>query len=726
MVMMLPIRMLADEIPIRYVKTDGTYGADGKSWTTAKNNVQEAIDELYSYMTENKLPEGRVYIAAGTYYPSASTETGNENRQHLSFIIYPGVHVYGGFKADNPENNPDQREYDNLESLEIDATSGESEPAKQQPWNFKHKTILSGNLSDGNKEPSFTYDKDRGTYKTIFYGNSYHVVWFATYGFIDATKDQNYGWDETSLGGHARALPYPASIDGCTISGGYAANQSNAGFLHTGYGAGVYMVEGSSLKNCVVEKCVAVTNGGGVYMDGGGSIDGCMIHTCQATGYNVLDGLGGGVCISFNGSVTRSYIVNNSSRSGGGVAISHMKDEYPWRSRAKEDGVPAQQINSTEINVYSPYVTACIVSNNSSTNEAGGVFLNNGGVVNHLTVANNKCYGSDVTYYGRRQGRSGGVYILNGGQVYNSVVWGNECDANSNIQYACHISGSTSTLKPQVYYSGFAMYESTDWSGTTKENVYSIASTNTNTTGNSALYPYFIGIKGKGNAVKAVGAGLSTTVSMGVFPEADLTAEPGSVDNSTWGIPRPISWKPAAISSLVGKGVQVTNSLSGISDWIKHAHTYTDIFGDKYDPISSIGALVRRRVQVSGAMVNNQEQELYAGYDVSQYTGALEEGHSILPDNGSNATLPTIFVDPTRKLTNEDGTSVIAIGQHGIGSSWDTPVAHINDAIDYFRGLQVTDKNDEHYLMYLIDGEYYPCVQILVKGAVGSLRTTTE
>jgi hypothetical protein len=726
MVMMLPIRMLADEIPIRYVKTDGTYGADGKSWTTAKNNVQEAIDELYSYMTENKLPEGRVYIAAGTYYPSASTETGNENRQHLSFIIYPGVHVYGGFKADNPENNPDQREYYNLESLEFDATSGESEPAKQQPWNFKHKTILSGNLSDGNKEPSFTYDKDRGTYKTIFYGNSYHVVWFATYGFIDATKDQNYGWDETSLGGHARALPYPASIDGCTISGGYAANQSNAGFLHTGYGAGVYMVEGSSLKNCVVEKCVAVTNGGGVYMDGGGSIDGCMIHTCQATGYNVLDGLGGGVCISFNGSVTRSYIVNNSSRSGGGVAISHMKDEYPWRSRAKEDGVPAQQINSTEINVYSPYVTACIVSNNSSTNEAGGVFLNNGGVVNHLTVANNKCYGSDVTYYGRRQGRSGGVYILNGGQVYNSVVWGNECDANSNIQYACHISGSTSTLKPQVYYSGFAMYESTDWSGTTKENVYSIASTNTNTTGNSALYPYFIGIKGKGNAVKAVGAGLSTTVSMGVFPEADLTAEPGSVDNSTWGIPRPISWKPAAISSLVGKGVQVTNSLSGISDWIKHAHTYTDIFGDKYDPISSIGALVRRRVQVSGAMVNNQEQELYAGYDVSQYTGALEEGHSILPDNGSNATLPTIFVDPTRKLTNEDGTSVIAIGQHGIGSSWDTPVAHINDAIDYFRGLQVTDKNDEHYLMYLIDGEYYPCVQILVKGAVGSLRTTTE
>ena len=384
-VMMLPLTTMADDIPIRYVKTSGSYGADGKSWASAKNNVQEALDALYTYMTENKISEGRLYIAAGTYYPSASTETGNDNRQHLSFIIYPGIHVYGGFKED--ENNDDvdpnseeARPHAPLTSLEI----GSQQVAKQQPWNYQYKTILSGDLSDEHKTPSFTYDDKQGTYKTIFYGNSYHVVWFATNGFINATKDTNYGWDESTLSGHARALPYPSSIDGCTITGGYAANQSNAVFEHTGYGAGVYMVEGARLSNCIVEKCLAVTNGGGVYMDGGGEIEGCYINTCQATGNSVLDGLGGGVCINFSGSVKRSYIVNNSGRSGGGLAICHLPNEYPWRSRAKEDGVPAQQINSSQINIYSPFAAACIVSNNSSTNEAGGVFLNSGGVVNHI------------------------------------------------------------------------------------------------------------------------------------------------------------------------------------------------------------------------------------------------------------------------------------------------------------------------------------------------------
>ena len=359
LMLLLPFAAMADDMPVRYVKATeygGKYSNGGTSWADAKNNVQEAIDALYAYMSENKIPEGRVYIGAGTYYPSSSTETGNDDRQYLSFIIYPGVHVYGGFDKDETD----------------DAVKPEDRPHLSEPWLFDedHTTVLSGNLSDEHKDPVFTYDSKLGSYKTIFYGNSYHVVWFATNGFIEAGKDVNYDWDESSLTGHGRALPYPASVDGCTISGGYAAEF-------------------------------------------------CYVHTCQATGYNVLDGLGGGVCINFEGAVTRSYIVNNSSRSGGGVAITHLQNEYPWRSRDREEGVPAELINSTRINVYSPHATACIVSNNSSTNEAAGVYLNNGGVANHLTVTNNKCFGSDVLYYGRRQGRSGGFYILNGGQIYN-------------------------------------------------------------------------------------------------------------------------------------------------------------------------------------------------------------------------------------------------------------------------------------------------------------------
>ena len=728
----LPLTTWADDIPIRYVKTTGTYGADGLHWSTAMNDVQEAIEDLYSYMTKNQLTEGYVYVAAGTYYPSRSTETNNENRQHLSFIIYPGIHVYGGFAADltdaddgidpngklNSDPTKDARPHKELSSL------GTSQSGIQQPWNLQNETILSGSLAK--KEPDITYDAARGTYKTIFYENSYHVVWFATNGFIEPSQDVNYGWDETSLTGHARALKQPASIDGCTIRGGYAATKANTGHPHTAYGAGVYMVEGASLVNCIVKECLAMSNGGGVYMDGGGLVDKCYIHTCQATGQNALQGFGGGVCINFDGAVTRSYIANNSSRSGGGVAICHLSNEYPWHSRAKEDEVPAQQINKMQINDYSPHVTACIISNNSSTYEAGGIYLNNGGVVNHLTVTNNQCFGSDVTYYGRRQARSGGIYILNGGQVYNSVFWGNKCEVNNDNQYACHTTGSTETLKPQVYYSAFANHETTDWSGTTQTNVYSLASNNINTAGNNACYPYFIGTTGTGDAVTEVGAGLG----LGEDPVA---------------IPRPITWKPAAISGLAEKGVQVTDALSGASEWIKHAHTETDMLGYEYEPVSSLGALVRREEKIASTLVKNQEIELYreAGYtSADAYTSGIGDAASptnFLPDDGSLQEIPTIFVDPLRKLTekNSEGpaTPIINIGQEGLGSNWTTPCAHINDAIHYFRGRQ-WKKGTANEFQYNIGGTSdgsggftggtnYPYVQILVKGAEGTAVTTT-
>ena len=699
----LPLTTWADEIPIRYVKTTGTYGADGKSWNTAMNDVQEAIEALYTYMTENKLTEGRVYVAEGRYFPSRSTEVGNDNRQHLSFLIRPGVHVFGGFAPGETNDN-------------VNPYSESGRPHDgSQPWNFQYKTVLSGNLTeipqkqDDNTQimveakPEFTYDSDRGTYKTIFYGNSYHVVWFATNGFIDATKDVNYGWDETGLDGHARALPQPASIDGCTITGGYAATKSNAGHPHTAYGAGAYMVEGASLLNCVIEKCLAMTNGGGVYMDGGGLVDHCYINTCQATGQSALQGFGGGVCINYNGAVTRSYIVNNSSNSGGGVAICHINNEYPWHSRAKEEGVAAQQINSSMVNAYSPHVTACVISNNSSTKEAGGIYLNNGGLVNHLTITNNKCFGADVTYYGRRQGRSGGIYILNGGQIYNSVIWGNVCDANSDIQYACHTSGSTETIKPQVFYSGFDKHETTDWSGTTKDNVYSIAGENTNVSGNNAYYSYFLGTDGECTAVTNIGAGLET-------------------------IPQPISWKPAAISNLVKKGMQVSDALSGTNEWFKNAHTDTDLLDDTYEPVSILGALVAGDEQVAIALARNQEKELYGDYEarIDTYTDAVNEEHSLLPDEDvSDTDLPTIFVDPSKRRTD------VTTDLTDVGQSWDKPMTNINEAIDYFRKCLKKDGSSkivydgDGNVTYVIGGQEYKYVQILVKGAEGSLVTTT-
>ena len=689
---------------IRYVKESGTYTNNGRSWANAKSDLQGAINDLYEYLQENNLTSGSIYVAAGTYKPTETTEAEGGGLQFTAFKIYPGIHVYGGFKANETDDNarpynPDgsvnvtyRPLVDTLASLE----SGQE--AKLQPWYFKHQTVLSGTHLT---EPTFTYDQERGTFSTLFTGNSYHVVWFATSGFIPT--------DDPMEAKHALPLSAPASVDGCRITGGYAASKTTTERVHTAYGAGAYLVENATLSRCIIDKCEATMRGGGVYLDGGGLVDRCFIHTCQASGVGIMQGYGGGVCIDYDGAVTRSYIVNNSSRIGGGVSICHAPNDYPWE---KLDSIRLANGGTArgEINVYSPHATACIITNNTTTAEGGGIYFYDGGVGNHLTIARNRCVGQDITYYGRRHGRSGGAYILNGGQIYNSVLWGNKCEANNDIQFATYTGGSTEDtvnpetgdvthdgLNPKFYFSAVEKHDITDWAGTGKRNVLSLESDNTNTGGIDANYPYFIGSDGKGKMMGYAGAGLNITLPMGtVDPAYDATDPTSVLDPAKTGIPRPIYWKPAAISSMAKKGLQVTDALHLTSDWIRHAHTGTDLFNDIYEPMSTFGALVRRDEQFGVALgvVPNQEKQIYRGNGYTQNDG---DGNVVatyndevgdnsflptqLPDDGTEATLPTIFVDPSRNA----GAIGIQIGASGIGTSWDTPVGNINDAIHYFR-----------------------------------------
>ena len=164
---------------IRYVKTTGTYTNNGRSWANAKSDLQGAINDLYEYLQENNLSSGSIYVAAGTYTPTETTEAEGGGLQFTAFKIYPGIHLYGGFAAD--ESRDDAKPYkadgsvdETYRPLDHSLLSLESgQEAKSQPWNFQHQTILSGTHYT---EPTFTFDYERGTFTTLFPGNSYHVV----------------------------------------------------------------------------------------------------------------------------------------------------------------------------------------------------------------------------------------------------------------------------------------------------------------------------------------------------------------------------------------------------------------------------------------------------------------------------------------------------------------------------------------------------------------------
>ena len=642
------------------------------------NRVQDAINDLRAYMNEYNLHSGSVYIAAGTYVPTESTESSGGSMLNTSFKIYSGIHVYGGFNADDPESRPGLRMMSNGKTCEenwadqsgIGTVSG-TEIASQ--WDLRYKTILTGNHSSS--APTFTFDSIRGKYTTAYAASSYHVVWFATNGTYPASDDL--------LKNHYKPLQYPASIDGCVISSGNAASRNINLREHTGYGGGVYMVGNTSIRGCIVERCSANMRGGGIYADGGGTIEFCLIQACQSAGIGVYQGYGGGVCIDHEGSVGHCQITSCAARCGGGIFISHVPEDYPTTGNPAID----------TISNYSPHATACVVNNNTTNAEGAGIYLAEGGTVNHCTVTANECMGPDVTYYGRRHGRTGGIYVRNCGQIFNSVVWGNRCAVNNDIQFASvRQKAGISGYETFVYHTAFMNHDITDWTGVRKEAVYSLDKRNMPVEGGSDNFPCFF----SPTVVPLNWDSVNTSAGIygaGVFRHLYPVQYPG-----------PRIWHLTSHSYLDQKGVQWSPAMVDPPTWLIHAHTDYGVVSNPYEPASTLGALVRKPDNMRHAL--HAQQGLEGRKDAS--------------------LIPTVFVDLSHE-GDYDGEGHFVTPDHS-GDSWDAPLHSIGDALMYYRTyLEETPGNAigsraHYHLPSAWDGEGNPTaytdydyVQMLVK-----------
>ena len=597
--------------PVRYVRMSGNYANDGTSWAQAKNNLQDAIESLHDYMTRNGITEGRVYVAKGTYRPTTSTP-GGDGVLYTSFLIYDGITVYGGFSADKPEANPEERIV-----LDADGSTGKKiSEAKGLKWRMKNTTILSGNHSSSSADP-MRWNSAKNEYDESFTGNSYHVVWFAT-----NTSTHSSGLDARN---RAVGLANKAAIDGFTIQEGNASNRTvpeetdGRHAYHNSYGGGVYMVANSEVRNCIIRQNASALRGGGVYMDGGGLMEQCYVAQNQSDGVGVTDGYGGGVACDDGGIVRNCIIENNAGRCGGGLSIAFSS--IPATDKAR----------------YASYASGCVVANNTSQAEAGGVFMRNGGLLNHLTITYNNCVGAGVVYNNRHYGRSGGLYVDGGGMVANSVIWGNEVAANNNVQYATYRENAT-TPKVKLDFVALSKYNYVDWSGTVKRTngVYSLNEENRNTT------------------------------TKGYYP--DFTTPPS--DKGVSQAPEvPLSWIPRSSSYLRHQGMQLNDYPTSAnypngSDYetegkdIIDAHITADILGSQFAPRCVLGAFVANSFKGACASVESME------------------------DN--NTHIKTIFIDPTTDA------EVSLDSEATLGKTWENAFSNINDALDYVKKLNPT------------------------------------
>lgn len=518
----------------RYVDVkNGAYANDGRSWDKARNNLQDAINELAEYMATNGITEGgEIFVAEGTYSPTESTEGGST--LFSSFKMSPGIALYGGFPAGGKEADGEYIE---------DPAHRPMREGHRYGWQFKYETILSGDLL-GSNPATFEWSDENQSYTTTFPSNVYHVVWFAVKGFDSE--------------GAPVALDHEAVLDGFTVKHGYASDETSSG-VHYSRGGGIYLVEGGVVRNCIVTENSATERGGGVYLDGGGLVESSYLHRNTSPGAaGSSEGYGGAAALSGGGDIRYSMIVNNFAANGGGLALYN-----PTGST----GTLADYLNMSAVST--------IIANNTASNEAGGVYLHNGGILNNLTVVANRCNGTGITINDVQNGKSAGVYVKNYGCIINSVFWGGTVGTTGFVQYYHRPDADkTSAITSLVFYSAFSDQAITEWTYTYRSSVLSLERENTASVSEADNYPVFTHppLDADGRLARA-----------GVLSEADNYT--GDDDYATR-----YDWQPAPVSPMREYGRRISD-LKDLSAYpLDRAATTTDICGDSYNICPSLGA----------------------------------------------------------------------------------------------------------------------------------------
>lgn len=396
-----------------FVSPIGSDSADGKSWATARQTIQSAIDSART--------KDEIIVAKGRYLPISS------NDKYITIKSIEGA-------------------------LETIIDGGNTNRCATLGFSGSHtNTVLIG----------FTLTKGRAGDLLQCGGGSYG----GSLTDCVITENEAYG------GGGS----YGGVLVNCTISKNIAGiNSSTTGFgggcagsilkkctitentatMKTSRGGGAYNCQ---LQECLVSNNTAF-NGGGLFY--GDAVD-CIIEE--------NDAFEGGGC--YGGRIKNSIIQKNSSSYGGGT----FSGLAPFEINVT-DCVVSENIASMGGGSYGGTLTGCVITRNNPGKEpsyispsygggayggklincvvtenmadfGGGFYAIGGGVsnimINCLVSKNEAQTGGGVNFLGGTiinctvagnlaREKGGGIY---GGEIINSIIWGNECTSGDGENY---------------------------------------------------------------------------------------------------------------------------------------------------------------------------------------------------------------------------------------------------------------------------------------------------
>jgi flagellar hook assembly protein FlgD len=311
-----------------YVDCDASSGGDGKSWDSAFNDLQDALDE------PNLAFGDEIWVAEGTYEPTTDTN------QAASFQLISGVSLYGGF-------------------------DGTETAHAHRNW-IINQSILSGDIGTLNDYSDNSYHVVKGADDAVLNGlvitcgNANGIGTNQTYGggmynydcspiitncTFSGNKADGYDGYEDGYGGAIYNEKSSPVITSCTFSYNSAGSEYGETSI-AGYGGGIYDVNSNpTITNCVFSENHASVDGGGMCNYGSSPV----VTSCTFYG-NYTSGDGGGIYdVNSNPTITNCvFSENHASIDGGGMC------NYD----------------------SSPVVTNCTFYGNYTSGDGGGIYNN--------------------------------------------------------------------------------------------------------------------------------------------------------------------------------------------------------------------------------------------------------------------------------------------------------------------------------------------------------------
>ena len=203
------------------------------------------------------------------------------------------------------------------------------------------------------------------------------------------------------------------------------------------YGAGLFLSENAEADNCIIINNSATHAGAGAIVSENGMIKNSAISYNEVTDLGHSTNLyygGGGALIYYGGLIENCVISNNSSaKDAGGIYIVGSGDAQRCQIKNNFAAINGGGISCENGGLFQ----SCLITDNIASN-GGGAFILTNGILQNCTVADNSAT------------NGGGAFFSSGGDVKNSIIFYNNASAGDNYFVQDDASFFYSVTQPAV------------------------------------------------------------------------------------------------------------------------------------------------------------------------------------------------------------------------------------------------------------------------------------